>query len=48
MTCNDYSMIADLLNKFHTSSDWVKTVLLIGCTAIPLGSLPLFSKGFLQ
>ncbi len=36
---NEYGMIADILNKFHTSSDWVKTVWLIGLTAIFLGGL---------
>ncbi len=39
MTGDDYSMIADILYKFNTSSDWIKALWLICFTAILLGSL---------
>ncbi len=34
---NDYNMIADILSKFHTSSDVIKAIWLICFTLIPLG-----------
>ncbi len=39
MNGNDYSLIMDILYKFHSSSDWIKLVWLICFTAIILGSL---------
>ena len=39
MNGDDYSLIIDILYKFHTSTDWVKAVWLICFTSLVLGSL---------
>ncbi len=39
MNGNDYSLIVDILYKFHTSSDWIKAIWLICFTSLIVGSL---------